>query len=513
MSSLYSKDKQFGALALGLLSLHVVLMLAFPQYPIKSTYPFWLLVSFLALLACSWRARRAGAPARLPWMLFSLGLALWWCGMLLGVWQDLFERIPDAAAFFSDFVYFLWGVPTLLAISYPSEEESIPLFVWLDGIQALLTACLTYVALFDVIPFSPITRHPLSAVAMGHVYVIENLMLVSAATLRLFAQPRRAEERYFSRVLCIFLWIYTAVAWLYNHNFLHTRGNTVSSLVLRVTINAAVDIPFLFLTAMAILPLARDTEYSWRAPRGQFATIVDQSSPILYTIALLTLGVYVLRGHFGIGIAAVFLALVVYGIRMVALQSRYRNSQTELQQARDQLEELSLQDGLTGIANRRCLDRAFEREWMRAFRTRDPLSLLLIDIDYFKSLNDKHGHRYGDQCLVSVAWAVRSALRRPTDLLARYGGEEFAVLLVSTGPDGAHALAESIQQAVAMLEISNDTSIGQHLSVSIGLATYQAPEPGSLETLVEAADQALYRAKETGRNRIVSASTLIAVDR
>ena len=168
----------------------------------------------------------------------------------------------------------------------------------------------------------------------------------------------------------------------------------------------------------------------------------------------------------------------------------------------DQLQSLVVTDSLTGIANRRCFDQMLEREWNRVTRTQDPLSMLLIDIDFFKNLNDQYGHRVGDQCLVAIAAALESASPRSGDLVARYGGEEFAVILPSTDRNGAESVAKRMQQAVCDLHIQNETSIGRYTTISIGIATYEFPQPGSPSVLIEAADRALYTAKRDGRNRV-----------
>jgi diguanylate cyclase (GGDEF)-like protein len=185
---------------------------------------------------------------------------------------------------------------------------------------------------------------------------------------------------------------------------------------------------------------------------------------------------------------------------------RYIRSQQELQEARDRLEEISLRDALTGVANRRSFDQTLEAEWSRATRTRHPLALLLIDLDYFKNLNDTQGHRYGDRCLSAIARVLREVASRSGDMVARYGGEEFAVILPTTTQEAALGLAMQMQEAVADLLIENQTSIGRYVSISIGIAGYCYPEPGTPAMLVEASDQALYLAKKNGRNRIETSS-------
>jgi diguanylate cyclase (GGDEF)-like protein len=164
-------------------------------------------------------------------------------------------------------------------------------------------------------------------------------------------------------------------------------------------------------------------------------------------------------------------------------------------------------DGLTGVANRRHFDMAMEKELRRAKRIGSALSLLMIDIDHFKSYNDHYGHQQGDACLIKVAGALASTLQRPGDLLARYGGEEFAAILPETGADHAWQLAEAIRARVEELNISHThASSVQQVTVCIGIASQDIHAPLESGDLIGAADRALYLAKHAGRNRVMAHS-------
>ena len=177
-----------------------------------------------------------------------------------------------------------------------------------------------------------------------------------------------------------------------------------------------------------------------------------------------------------------------------------------------ELEELVTLDGLTHVANRRKLDEYLAEEWGRATRSQQPLSLIMLDIDFFKPYNDCYGHQAGDICLITVAQAVQSAVRRSTDLVARYGGEEFAVILPSTDLAGAEVIANEIRQAVTALEIPHQGSESSSIvSVSLGIACVVPTTASSSEELIAQADQALYLAKQQGRNCYVMNTNASAI--
>jgi diguanylate cyclase (GGDEF)-like protein len=183
----------------------------------------------------------------------------------------------------------------------------------------------------------------------------------------------------------------------------------------------------------------------------------------------------------------------------------------ELQDANAELERLSREDSLTGIANRRCFDPRLREEWLRARRAQEELSLVLCDIDYFKAYNDRYGHTAGDEALRQVAGVLATNLKRPADLAARYGGEEFVLLLPGTGSEDAVALAEEIREQVLELAIMHEASPRDCVTLSFGIATHGVAHTyGAPDLLLKAADQALYRAKDNGRDRIELATPATA---
>lgn len=176
----------------------------------------------------------------------------------------------------------------------------------------------------------------------------------------------------------------------------------------------------------------------------------------------------------------------------------------ELQQQNEKLQDLltiSNTDSLTGIPNRYCWETVLERDWKRAIRESQPISLIMIDIDFFKLFNDTYGHPQGDICLKKVAQVIQKTLKRPTDLVARYGGEEFVVVLPNTDRSGAMYVAESIRTEVNALKIIHEASkVDKYITISLGLATIIPTINSHPDELISQADKALYLTKEEGRN-------------
>ena len=181
-----------------------------------------------------------------------------------------------------------------------------------------------------------------------------------------------------------------------------------------------------------------------------------------------------------------------------------KRTEEQLLALQRQLEDYSFRDGLTGVANRRKFDAVFDEEWNAARRNVQPLSLILLDIDYFKQYNDHYGHVQGDECLQRVARALAAAGTRSRDFFARYGGEEFALVLPATDEAAALRVAERCRQAIFKEQIAHAASpVSQLVTVSMGLATIIPAANDAPIPFIHAVDQRLYRAKQAGRNRVV----------
>jgi len=180
-----------------------------------------------------------------------------------------------------------------------------------------------------------------------------------------------------------------------------------------------------------------------------------------------------------------------------------RESQQRLLDTNLVLQRLMISDSLTGLSNRRHFDEYMEMAWRRAQREKTPVSLLMIDVDYFKNYNDGFGHLQGDEALRQVATVLSQGCQRTSDLAARYGGEEFVMVLPGTSPLGARLVAEKIRMAVQDLKIPHDTpEPGSCLTISIGVATLEPKQGEPFQLLIQAADRGLYLAKNSGRNRL-----------
>jgi response regulator receiver modulated diguanylate cyclase len=185
----------------------------------------------------------------------------------------------------------------------------------------------------------------------------------------------------------------------------------------------------------------------------------------------------------------------------------------QLTDANEELNRISSLDGLTGIPNRRYFQKTFHKEWRRAVRQAEPLSLIMSDIDHFKYYNDQYGHLAGDDCLRMIAKAINNTPKRPGDFVARYGGEEFVTVLPSTDINGAVVVAEAIRSNVEALEIEHAASpVGTWVTVSSGVADVFHIRVLEPDELISAADKALYQAKREGRNRFEVADPITTKD-
>ena len=182
-----------------------------------------------------------------------------------------------------------------------------------------------------------------------------------------------------------------------------------------------------------------------------------------------------------------------------------KQTEQKLVELQKELEQLSFKDGLTGLANRRKFDLSMEIEWRNAKRTGQPLSLIMVDIDYFKQYNDHYGHLQGDDCLKAVSKALNECALRARDFVARFGGEEFVLVLPETNAEAVAIVAEHCRDAIAKLQIPHaKSSIGPCLSISLGVGTIVPTPNDQLLDFINKVDRRLYMAKQQGRDCIIS---------
>lgn len=456
-----------------------------------------------ASAGCLSCASQQSGQARTLWILIASGLSLSVAGQIDDIY-DLVMHLSQTTAMVSDFFFLIYGIPILLAISFSSDEAGLRSLFWLDGAQAIMAAVLIYLQIFLTLPW---THHStaISTTSLMYVYNAENLTLAGAVTLRLFGNPAQSKRRVYI-ALFIYLWSYAVVSLILG--YFELEKNAAQGLQ-----DVFWGMPCLLL--LAVLAFWPDRsgaankvkhDYSSRS----IALILDNLSPVLFTLVIAIMGARIASAYPWMGCASIMIAVVLYGLRAALLQSKYLRSQHELAGsgralvvAIDQLRDLSIRDGLTGIYNRRHFDEVLLAEWKRSIRTQKPLSLLLIDVDCFKELNDRYGHPEGDECLKKIAEQISKVIRRSSDTLARYGGEEFVAILPETTKESALLIADAMRASVEDLKIANEGSrVARVVTVSIGICSENAMLIRPAEALLNAADAALYLAKKQGRNRV-----------
>jgi diguanylate cyclase (GGDEF)-like protein len=459
-----------------------------------------LFCSISAAAACAWRSTRSCGPVRRKWDFLASALSLWSIGELLGLVRILDPALGHIRALGPEFYFLIYGIPVLLAISSSNEDRDTPLFVVIDSLQALFAVTLVYLEL----SMSELGTNPaVGKTDLPLLYGIAAWMLVVAVSLRIIARPL-GEERTLYRILLAYLSFFALLATPWYGTCM------LNALPLGIYRDLLADLAFLLLTTACLLyDLSSGAERS-PVETNAFALVLNNGSPILFTLAVLALGAMVARRHLVLGMSAVALSLLTYCFRAALLQSAYMRaqhaltrSQFALREANAQLRQLSLHDALTGLPNRRQFDLTLEMEWSRAIRSRRPLSLLLMDVDCFKALNDLYGHPTGDECLQRISGALQGSLRRAAEIVARHGGEEFAAILPDVEADSAALVAETMRRNVLALQVLHEgSSVERFVTVSVGVATAYPTAEGSPAALVATADSALYRAKHRGRNRV-----------
>ncbi len=467
---------------------------------------FVLLCSLSAAAACFWRSTRSSGPVRRKWDFLASALSLWSIGEAIYVLRLAAPSLQHIHVLGPEFYYLVYGIPVLLAISTSNEERDSPLFMLIDSFQAVFAVGLVYI---ELSLSTSALSHAAAALNLNLIYAIGSWTLAAAALLRVLAHPH-GEEKAMYRILLVYLCFFALLATPWRDSCI------LNTLPIGIYRDLVAEVAFLILTLGCLLYHLNPEPRGAPIETNSFALVLNNGSPILFTLAVLAFGAMVAQLHFALGMAAIALSLLTYCFRAALLQSEYiraqhalTRSQFALREANARLKQLSMHDALTGLPNRRQFDQSLELEWSRALRNRRPLSLLIVDVDCFKALNDLHGHQAGDDCLQKIASALHRSLRRAGDVAARYGGEEFAAILPDSDLLGAAAVAESMRLAVFDLEIPHEeSSVERFVTISAGVATVEPSADQSQASLISAADEALYRAKRNGRNRVEIADSV-----
>jgi len=477
-------------LALLYLVLHLLVSTCLPERlaPLSTLF---IILAQIAVIVAAWRvSRKLDSSIRLLWWLLAASVGFHAMAMSLDLFSEAFQLpVQNYVPGLSVYCSMLYGVPLLVAVSMPFDRRIVRVARATNALFSLAVGVLLYVQIFSLLTLQG-SANRADAVLMLRMFDLLDLFLAAAATIRWFASDHPSERRFF-RAIAIFLWVDALLVAI--HNRVLIRHDYV-------WLDLCISAPYAVLAVLIMS--SRNVPRPVTASHG--TRILQGGSTIFLSVALLVMGVMTARTHFWLGLAAALLAILGYGTLSAFAQSRWREVEESLILSNETLEGLVGVDSLTGIPNRWAFDETLEKECASAWRARAPISLLMIDVDHFKLLNDSRGHQVGDACLIRIAGALRAALPRMTDFVGRYGGEEFSAILPTTNRRGAEAIALKLCHAIEELRLNHPTSPFGVVTVSIGVATCDGSTHPSATGLVWSADQALYEAKDGGRNRVES---------
>lgn len=476
-------------IAAGCLVLHGAFALLLPERLTPISTLGIVFAEFAAICACLYTARHTGYPWRTLWWLLAFAIALASAGMTADFYAEAMGTTSvNVAPALQVLLSTLNGVCILLAASMQFDPRTLRAVRIINACLTLATGATFYVVVFSVAAIQG-ANHAADPLFMSHLFDAMDVFIATAATIRALGAAETQERRFFY-IISIFMWIDTVFAAIHNHILIKHDF---------VWLDLFISAPYLLL--VVLIAHIRSADLHFAKPSPRVARWVRSGSPIFLSCGLLLVGMLVFRTQLYIGAAALLTAIICYGALNVLTQSRGIEAEESLVAAKKHLESLVGVDGLTGIANRRMFDQTIHADCRAAGRSALAISLLMIDVDFFKEFNDTNGHLSGDECLVQIARALQGTLPRTNDLVARYGGEEFAVLLPTTGESGASAVARKLHDAVAELRILHTTSPLGFVTISIGVSACDSSMSPSPMLLAQTADRALYKAKNSGRNR------------
>nr|WP_063573172.1 GGDEF domain-containing protein [Luteibacter rhizovicinus] len=470
-----------------LLGVHAGIAMFVTVRTLSWSYAAVLVIALLALYLC-WRRSIQAVEHNKPlwWILFgailakTTALALLFADSLLNAEGTLVMVDPS----------FYFCMASLLMIAAATYNPTGPMFRWTtaaDTLLAIALAAMFYVTLHHAVdPSSP------AASASFLILLFDGLDAFVAlfATIRLLGTRRKDERRFFF-VLATFAWVDGICAAAHNR-LLSLTESYLPELLL--------SIPLLVL---GVLVSRRSIGWLRGYRPSRTAIYLSGSvSPFVLCLALCALVFFLLKSQPVLAMVILAVALTVYAARNAIVIGYHLAVEDELRLLRRGLQYTANHDELTGLQNRRGLFLALRRALDRTDDQKPCVSLAMLDVDRFKGFNDAYGHLAGDACLTLVAQALRAALTVvPGSVVARYGGEEFVVVLPGIDASEALGIIETVRQDVYTLGIANRHGIDGLVTISAGIATHCAPNPASAETLLNLADEAVYRAKAAGRNR------------
>lgn len=467
--------------ACAFLSLHLIAPALFPQAGKTISYAFLIIAPLLAAAACF--AHRSNG-SKLNWLAMSLGLALWAAGMAANAYVDLISPDGGQVSGIATLFYILYGVPLIFTIASPKGE------IWparlTDGFLALVLGGLLFACTFSIATVTNTDEAGFSDIRW--MFDLQNICIFAFYCIKYVAENDRSDREFYLNAT-IFAFVYLVAAGFTNHVTMDEEFGGIS--------DALIDLPFLLL----FFSLLRQRNASAQAPVRSIppsvGRLVNASSPLSLPLSLYAVSCFLIFHRPWLAVTGFVVTLSGYSLRNVFILVKAHAE-------KDRLERLSRVDALTQLANRRTFDEVMAREFARLSRSGRSLSLLMVDIDHFKMLNDAYGHPEGDRYLREIARTIAACASRASDLPARYGGEEFAVILPEMEEVEAALVARRILQAVTGLALPSPAHRGI-VTVSIGLANTAKIDANSTDDLLAVADAALYQAKKTGRNCMVVA--------
>lgn len=383
-------------------------------------------------------------------------------------------------------------IPLFLLVSLPAGRRYFRSFLWMDTVQAILIICALYALIFRAMPFAPMPDDAASPAFVVRLLGATGACIALCLLLHYYAAVYLDEQRFY-RLFTIILTMTTVAMTINNEVTLRYPE--------QVWTNALLCYPQ-FLAQVWMLYRLPDEQPEAKTARssGLFADIINIGSPVVSSLVLLSLGLAAQPRQHALGVTAIVVAFATFTARSVIYLRSFEQAQAALERAQEQLKELSYTDALTHVPNRRAFDHALEQEWRHSSRMGLPLSLILVDVDFFKQLNDIAGHQAGDACLIQIAGALRATLPRSTDVLGRYGGDEFAAILPGTDAAAAEVVAERLCRAIRMLAITHPATASGHATISVGIGSSARVKGKHPTSLLAAADAALYKAKADGRD-------------